>query len=162
VLISPELAKGLNAQVGHEYGASLQYVSIASYFDRQTLKLLAKLFFEQANEEKTHAEKFIRFILDTQAPLEIPGIPAPKATFSSAEDAVGAALKWEHEVTGQITGLMDIAVSKNDYISQGFLQRFVDEQLEEIVKMDQLLNVVQRSGERNLLMVEAYLVHITK
>jgi len=162
VLISAELAKGLNEQVGHEYGASLQYVSIASYFDRQKLKLLAKLFFEQANEEKQHAEKFVRFILDTQAPLEIPAIPAPKPTFASAEDAVGAALAWEHDVTRQITHLMDVAVAKNDYISQGFLQGFVDEQLEEIVKMDQLLNVVQRSGERNLLMVEAYLVHITK
>jgi hypothetical protein len=28
--------------------------------------------------------------------------------------------------------------------------------------MDRLLSVIRRSGERNLLMVEAYLVHIDK
>lgn len=162
MLISNELAKGLNEQVGHEYGACLQYMSIAAHFDRQNLKLLAKLFFEQANEEKAHAEKFIRFILDTQAPLQIPAIPAPTATFGSAEEAVGAALKWEHEVTGQITHLLETAATKQDHVAHNFLQGFIDEQLEEIVKMDQLLSVVQRSGERNLLMVEAYLVHITK
>jgi len=57
---------------------------------------------------------------------------------------------------------MDLAVSQNDYLAQNFLQWFVDEQLEEVMKMDQLLSVVRRAGERNLLMVEAYLVHIDK
>ena len=73
-----------------------------------------------------------------------------------------AALTWEQEVTRQITALMDLAVKHNDYLAQSFLQWFIDEQLEEVVKMDRLLNVIQRSGEKNLLMVEAYLVHIEK
>ena len=73
-----------------------------------------------------------------------------------------AALTWEEDVTKQITSLMDLAVKQNDYLAQSFLQWFIDEQLEEVVKMDRLLNVVRKSGERNLLMVEAYLVHIEK
>jgi ferritin len=162
VLISAELAKAINEQVGNEYGASLQYVSIAAYFEQQKLKLLAKLFFEQSDEEKTHALKLIHYLLDTQSELRIPAVPAPKPTFASAEDAVAAALKWEQDVTGQITRLMQIAVDQNDYMSQSFLQWFIDEQLEEINKMDQLLSVVRRSGEKNLLMVEAYLVHVSK
>lgn len=162
MLISKELAQAINEQIGHEYGAMMQYMSIGSYFDQQKLKLLSKLFFEQANEEKAHAEKLLRYVLDTQSPLQIPAIPAPTATFASAEAAVEAALNWETEVTRQITALMEIAVKNNDYLSQSFLQWFIDEQLEEIAKMDQLLSVVRRSGERNLLMVEAYLVHIGK
>ena len=31
-----------------------------------------------------------------------------------------------------------------------------------VVKMDRLLSVIRQSGEKNLLMVEAYLVHIEK
>ncbi|HEY7119750.1 MAG TPA: ferritin-like domain-containing protein, partial [Tepidisphaeraceae bacterium] len=57
---------------------------------------------------------------------------------------------------------MELAVSKNDYLAQSFLQWFIDEQLEEVVKMDRLLSVIRQSGEKNLLMVEAYLVHIEK
>jgi ferritin len=162
VLISAELAAAINEQVGNEYGASLQYVSIAAHFERQKLKLLAKLFFEQSDEEKVHALKLIRYLLDTQSELRIPAIPAPKPAFASAEEAVAAALEWEQDVTRQITRLMQIAVDQNDYMSQSFLQWFIDEQLEEINKMDQLLSVVRRSGEKNLLMVEAYLVHISK
>jgi ferritin len=162
VLISTELAKAFNQQIGHEFGASMQYVSIAAHFQTRSLTLLSKLFFEQAEEERQHALKFVKYVLDTGGTLQIPAIPAPKATFTSAEEAVQAALDWEKEVTGQITGLMDVAVKQNDYLGQSFLQWFIDEQLEEVVKMERLLGVIQQSGERNLLMVEAYLVHIEK
>ena len=162
MLISKDLAKAFNQQIGHEFGASMQYVSIAAHFSERQLKLLAKIFFDQADEERQHAMKFVQYLLDTKAGLAIPAIPAPTATFGTAEEAVGAALKWEQEVTKQITDLMDLAVKQNDYLAQSFLQWFIDEQLEEVVKMDRLLSVIRQSGEKNLLMVEAYLIHIEK
>ena len=162
MLISRDLAKAFNAQIGHEFGASLQYVSIAAHFQQRHLTLLAKLFFEQADEERQHALKFVKYMLDAKGDLVVPSIPAPTPTFASAEEAVAAALKWEQEVTRQVTGLMDLAVKESDYLAQSFLQWFVDEQLEEVVKMDRLLSVIRKSGERNLLMVEAYLIHIEK
>ena len=162
MLISPELAKAINEQIGREFGASLQYLSIAGHFQIQKLTLLAKLFFDQAEEEKIHALKFVHYVLDTQGELHIPAIAEPKPSFNSAEEAAQAALTWEMEVTGQINHLMNLAVSQNDYLAQNFLQWFVDEQLEEVMKMEQLLSVIRRAGERNLLMVEAYLVHIDK
>ena len=162
MLISPELAKAFNQQIGHEFGASLQYLSISAHFYQRSLTLLAKLFQDQAEEEKQHAMKFIKYLQDTKGGLHIPAIPAPKPSFTSAEDAVKAALNWERDVTGQITSLMEHALKDSDYLAQSFLQWFIDEQLEEVVKMERLLSVIQQSGERNLLMVEAYLVHIEK
>jgi len=162
VLISPKLAKAFNAQIGHEFGASMQYISIAAHFYQRPLTLLAKMFEAQADEEKQHAMKFVKYLQDTKGGLQIPAIPAPKASFSSAEEAVQAALNWENDVTRQITALMEIAVKESDYLAQSFLQWFIDEQLEEVAKMDRMLGVVKQSGEKNLLMVEAYLVHIEK
>jgi len=162
MLISKELASAFNEQIGHEFGASMQYVSIAAHFRRANLTLLSKLFMTQADEEKQHAMKFVNYLLDTQGQLAIPAIPAPTATFPSAEAAVQAALTWETEVTRQITGLMDLAAKQNDYLAQSFLQWFIDEQLEEVVKMDRLLGVIKQSGEKSLIMVEAYLIHLEK
>jgi bacterioferritin B len=162
VLISPALAKAFNEQIGHEFGASMQYLSIAAHFYQRSLTLLARLFEQQAEEEKQHAMKFIKYMQDTQGGLQIPLIPAPKPTFATAEEAVQAALSWEKEVTRQITALMSQANKENDYLAQSFLQWFIDEQLEEVVKMERMLGVVKQSGEKNLLMVEAYLVHIEK
>ena len=162
MLISKELQEGINAQIGHEFAASMQYIGIAGYFKRENLELLANLFFEQAEEENEHAMKFVNYILDTSGELRIPVIPEAKYDFTSAEEAVEAAQNWEIEVTDQINSLMDLAKEQNDHLAQFFLQWYIDEQLEEITKMDQLLSVVRRAGENNLLMVEAYLAHITK
>ena len=162
MLISPALAKAFNEQIGHEFGASMQYLSIAGHFYQRSLTLLARLFEQQAEEEKQHAMKFIKYMQDTHGGLLIPAIPAPKPTFATAEEAVQAALSWERDVTKQITALMALANKEDDYLAQSFLQWFIDEQLEEVVKMERMLSVVKQSGEKNLLMVEAYLVHIEK
>jgi ferritin len=162
VLISRELAKAFNEQIGNEFGASMQYVSIAAHFYQRQLQLLAKLFFKQAEEERMHAQKFVQYLLDTRAELKIPSISAPTPSFATAEEAVQAAVNWEKDVTRQITNLMETALKQNDYIAQSFLQWFIDEQLEEVVKMERMLSIIKQSGEKNLLMVEAYLVHIEK
>lgn len=162
MLISKELQDGFNAQIGHEFAASVQYIGIAGYFKAENLELLSDLFFDQAAEETEHGMKFVNYILDTSGELNIPVIPQAKFDFTSAKEAVQAALDWEIRVTGQINALMDLAKEQNDHLGQYFLQWFVDEQLEEITKMEQLLSVIQRAGEKNLLMVEAYLVHLDK
>ena len=84
MLISPELAKAFNEQIGHEFGASLQYLAIAAHFSGRSLMLLSKLFEEQAAEETTHAMKFVKYVQDTKGGLHIPAIPAPKANFATA------------------------------------------------------------------------------
>ena len=50
-----------------------------------------------------------------------------------------------------------MAKTESDYTTDNFLQWFVKEQLEEVASMEQLLRVVQRAGEGNLLRVEEYL-----
>ena len=69
LLISKTLTKAFNQQIGHEFGASMQYLSIAGHFQQRQLKLLSKLFFEQAEEEKQHAMKFVKYVLDTKGAL---------------------------------------------------------------------------------------------
>ncbi|MHB0989516.1 MAG: ferritin [Bellilinea sp.] len=159
MMIGKELNDAINAQVGAEFGASLQYVSIATYFDGEGLKKLAALFYKQAEEEREHAMKFIKYIVDTGGEVRIPAVAAPKATFASAEEAVKLSLDWELEVTAQINKLYDIARAKNDYAGQNFLNWFVEEQVEEVNSMDNLLKVVRRVGEKNIIMMEAYLSH---
>lgn len=154
MLISKKLNDTLNAQVGNEFGAKMQYLQIAAYFDAMSMKNFAAFFFMQSQEEDEHATKLLKYILETGSSLQVPAIPQPKSSFASAEEAVGAALAWEKEVTQQIYNLMDIAVADKDYISQRFLDWFVTEQLEEISSMETLLNMVKLAGEKNLFMLE--------
>lgn len=156
MLISTELEEMMNAQIGREFGASLQYVNIAAYFDADSLPQLAAFFYRQAEEEKTHAMKFVQYIIDAGGQVRVPAVDGPKFDFNSGKEATQAALDWEIEVTNQINALMDLAIEQNDHIAQEFLRWFVAEQLEEVSTMDTLLTVVNRVGT-NMLWVEDYL-----
>ena len=157
MLLSERLNDALNEQVGNEFGASLQYVAIAAYFDNDNLPVLARHFYTQATEERDHAMRFVKFLVDAGGRVEIPTIPQPQSSFGKAEDAVQKALNGEITVTKQINGLVELAINESDHITQTFLNWFVTEQLEEVSSMDTLLKIVRRAGEDGLLHVEQYL-----
>ncbi len=157
MLISQKMNAAINDQIGREFGASHQYVAIATHFDAENLSALAKHFYRQAEEERDHAMRFVRYLVDAGANVAIPAVAAPKPEFSSAEDAVKLSVKWEKEVTRQIHALVDLAAKESDHTTSNFLQWFVAEQLEEVSSMEKLLSLVQRAGEGGLLTVELYL-----
>jgi ferritin len=158
MMISAEMEQALNDQVGREFGASLQYTSMAAYFDAGNLRLLAKLFHKQADEERAHALKLVNYLVEAGCQVRIPALEQPQHDFASAEAAVQLALDWELRVTDEFNSLMDLAQAKKDHLSQAFLAWFVTEQLEEVSSMTRLLDLVRRAGD-NVLLVEAYLVH---
>jgi bacterioferritin B len=147
----------INEQIGHEFGAMLQYYAIAAHFGAEALHELCAHFQQQAEEEKDHALRLIQFLIDAGARVVIPAVPAPEAHFKVAEDAVKLSLEQEERVTTQINALVSMAKAEADYTTDNFLQWFVKEQLEEVASMEQLLRVVQRAGEGELLRVEEYL-----
>src|SRR3972149_2967536 len=161
MLIRETQAKAFSQQVSREFGASVQYVMLAAYFEREALPQLAAKFYVQAEEEKMHAMKIAHYVTEAGGLLEIPPVPAGKATCASAAEAVQLALDWELAVTKQINDLVGLAMKENDNLAQIFLQWFVNEQLEEVTSMDTLLRTIKRAGD-NLLLVEDFVVRQSK
>lgn len=157
MLMSKEINGALNEQIAHEFMASIQYVTIATYFDTEGLPSLGRHFYRQADEERAHAMRFVKFIVDAGGRVEIPAIPATRSKFASAEDAVQLSLDQEIKVTEQISELVDLAIRQNNHITKNFLDWFVREQLEEVSSMDTLLRMIRRAGDKGILFVESYL-----
>ena len=159
MLINDKIAAAFNQQVGYELGNSNQYLAVAAYFEGQSLKGLAKMFFKQADEERAHAMKFVKFILDAGGKVMIPAIDAVQNDFKSAEAAAQLALDAEVRTTNQINDLVALSIAEKNYAAQNFLQWFVNEQVEEVSSAQTHLAVIQRAGS-NILMVEAYMAHL--
>lgn len=158
MLISEAMSAALNLQIGNEFGASMQYVAIGAHFDYESLPVLAAHYYRQAVEERNHAMRFVRYVLDAGAAVAIPAIPAPQNRFETALEAAKLALDHEVMVTGQINALVELAVSEKDHISENTLRWFITEQLEEVRSAQSLARVVQRAGEEGILQVEDYLI----
>lgn len=156
-LISPKIAGAICQQIGLEFFASMQYEAIAGWFKLEGLPRLSAHFAQQAGEERDHARRFMKFLLDAGVALEIPSIPAPKCRFKSAVEAAQVALDHEMKVTDAIQKLFDLADKQGDRFTQNSLQWFIQEQLEEVSSADELLQMLKRAGEGGLLIVEHFL-----
>ena len=149
-------ADALNGQIGHEFGASQQYIAIAAYYDAETLPELAAHFYRQAVEERNHAMMIVQYLLDADERVVTPGVEAPQTDFSDAVAPVKLALAQEKRVTDQIVELVKLAREEGELVGEQFLHWFLQEQREEVASMAELLAIVER-GRENLLHVEEYL-----
>ena len=150
-------AAQVNEQIGNEFAASQQYVAIAVYYDDEALPNLAAHFYRQAVEERNHAMMLVQYLLDADEQVEIPGVAAPQSSFADATAPVRLALEQEKRVTEQIAALVALAREESDYVGEQALLWFLQEQREEVSSMSDLLKIVERAAESNLLLAEEHL-----
>jgi ferritin len=137
----------MNEQIGHEFSAEQQYVAIAVHYDAQSLPRLASLFYKQAVEERNHALMMVRYLLDRDAAVKIPGVKEPRNDFGDVTEAIALSLEQEKRVGDAIEALAQTARDEKDYYSEQFMFWFLKEQVEEVATMSSLLKVAERSSD---------------
>src|SRR3989442_421477 len=147
-------AQALNEQVARELAASQQYVAIAVHYDAETLPQLAGHFYRQALEERNHAMMLVQYLLEADEPVTIPGVEAPQTEFADVGAPVALALEQERRVTEQIGELFALAREEGDHLAEEFLHWFLKEQREEVSSMSDLLKLVERALQTNILLAE--------
>ncbi len=146
----------LNIQIGNEFAAHQQYVACAVYYDALTMPQTAGFFYAQALEERGHAMMMVKYLVDQDAPVRIPGVASPEVDFDDLVAPVELALEQERRVTVQINELTKIAREESDFASDQFMQWFIKEQVEEVATMSDLVAVVRRSKD-NIEAIEDYI-----
>lgn len=144
---APRFVDQLNQQIGHELAAHNQYLACAVHFDALTMPRMAAFFYAQAEEERSHALMMVQYLVDTDAPVVVPAVPAPRSEFGDLVEPVRLALEQERTVTEQVNALVRTAREEGDFASEQFLQWFVKEQVEEVATMSALLAVVTRNRD---------------
>jgi bacterioferritin B len=147
-------ADALNEQVANEFAAQQQYIAIAVHYDAETLPRLAAFFYRQAVEERNHAMMITQYLLDADIEVATPGIEAPRADFNGIVAPIELALAQEKRVTEQIANLLKLARDEGDFVGEEAMHWFLKEQREEVSSMSDLLKLVERALESNILLAE--------
>ncbi|MFN8177184.1 MAG: ferritin [bacterium] len=155
--LSAKLTESVNAQIGREFFASIQYVAMAAWFEEQGLPGFAKYFYKQATEENEHALKFVRYVAEVDAQVAIPAIPEPRRGWSTVQDVLRAYLEAEEDVTRRIWAIAETAQAEKDLSTLEFVQWFVAEQREEESSARSLLDRAKRLGEERVALLDATL-----
>jgi ferritin len=144
---SPSFAELLAAQVRSEFTASQQYIAIAIWFDSHDLPRLAGHFYRQSVEERNHAMMIVRYTLDRDWPVQIPGIDEVRNAFEKPVDPIALALLQEKAVTAQIEALFRAARAEDDALGEQFMLWFLKEQVEEVAAMNTMLTIAVRADD---------------
>jgi ferritin len=141
-----ELAKAFNDQITMEVASSIAYLQMAAHFENVNLVGMAAWMRMQSEEEKDHAHRFMKFVLDRGNPVELGAVEAPKSDFDSVESVFATSLAQEQAVTKAIHDIYRLAADQGDLASFPFLQSFIAEQNEEEATVETILERVRLAG----------------
>lgn len=146
-MISPVLVSALNKQIQHEQNNSHAYQAVSLYFSTLNLHGIEAFFAQQVADERGHAAKFIKHVIDRGGKVELAAIAAPKNTFNSSLEAVKLVLDMERATTALIHRLYEQASQEKDYALQSELKWFIDEQVEEEQWAEELYTLTSQFHE---------------
>jgi ferritin len=155
-MIPKTVADALQKQLNLEFQAFYKYIAISSYCESLSLVGFAKWFAAQSEEERGHAMKIYKYLLDQDVSVNFLPLTQPKTDFKNVEEAVATALENEQIVTKSINDLTELAIKEHDNATRSFLTWFIDEQVEEEATVRTMLDqvkMVKNSGE-GLLMLD--------
>ena len=155
-MVPKKIEEAFSEQIKHELESAYIYLSMAAYFDAEGFAGMGTWMRAQVQEEVTHAMRFYKHIVERGGHVKFHPLDAPPQDWKSPLAAFEAAYRHEQFITGRINTLMRLSREENDFASQGLLQWFVDEQVEEEAntsKVAQELKLVGNDG-RGILMLD--------
>ncbi|MFZ5941973.1 MAG: ferritin [Bacteroidota bacterium] len=149
-MISKAVEKNLNEQVTREAYSSQLYLAMASWAETSGFGGVAAWLYAQAEEERMHMLKFLKYINERDGKAGISAIDAPPSTFGNIPELFEKVLEHEHYISRSINDLVGTAIEEKDFTTHSFLQWFVNEQIEEEASVRAILDKLRLVGEQNM------------
>lgn len=146
--LSKKMQDALNEQIKEELASAYIYLSMAAYCESINLPGFAAWMVKQTQEEVEHAMKLYGYIHDRGGRVVLQALNQPPVEFDGPIDVFEKTLAHEQHITGRIHALYALAAEENDYASQGLLQWFVDEQVEEEKTAGEILETLKMIGDK--------------
>lgn len=130
-MISDKMAHEINAQINRELFSAYLYLAMSADCTAKGFKGAANWFAVQFKEEQGHALRFMKYLQDQNAPVDLGAIEAPKKSWKDLLEMFKETLAHEQGVTANINTLAALAESEKDFATRNALQWFINEQVEE-------------------------------
>src|SRR5512140_255446 len=161
MMISERMAARLNEQVTHEFFNEMTYYAMAYWFENAGLKVFAKFFYKQAQEEEGHAKKIAKYMVDQGCHVRIGQIPQARVDYGSAKEIVDAFVQQEMTTTRMVHEIVNMANEEKDHATRDFIDWKVSEQVEEVSVANELAMMVHMAeSPAHLLMLEGRVYHM--
>jgi ferritin len=139
-----------NRQIEREGFSSNLYLAMASWAETNGFSGVAAWLYSQADEERLHMLKFIKYINERGGKAVMPALKKPVSDYKGVEDVFKEVLKHEEFVTSSINEIVALTLEEKDFNTHNFLQWFVMEQVEEEASVRTILDKIRLVGKNNM------------
>lgn len=139
-----------NRQIEREGYSSNLYLAMASWAETNGFGGVASWLYVQADEERMHMLKFIRYVNERGGVAVVPALKKPASEFKGVEELFREVLKHEEFITASINEIVALTLEEKDFNTYNFLQWFVSEQVEEEASVRAILDKVKLVGKNNM------------
>ena len=145
-MLDLKVAELINEQVNKELYSAYLYLDFANYYEDEGLDGFAHWYEIQAQEERDHAFKMRRYLIDNGVSVKFGAIAKPDKVFNNLLSPLEAGLEHERYVTSLIHDIYAVAFEKKDFKTMQFLDWFVKEQVEEEKNAEDMIKKMKLFG----------------
>lgn len=143
----------INDQINMELRASYVYQAMSAHFAHDSVALpgFAARFRKEAEEERSHALKFVDYLNKRGGCVRFTDIAAPNGTWKSAREALESALQLEKDVNTSLLNLHSLADESGDpHLADFIEEEFLDDQVESLKELADMITQLDRCGNDGL------------
>ncbi len=153
-MLSKIVEEILNVQIEKEDYSSQLYLSMASWAENKGFEGVSTWLYSQAEEERVHMLKLVKYVNERDGVAAIPGIKKPPADFQDIFVVFDQVLAHEKFISGSINEIVAVCIAEKDYTTQNWIQWFVTEQIEEESSVKAIIDKLNLLGKNNLYMFD--------
>ena len=140
----------LVSQIEKEFFSSNLYLAMASWAETQGLEGTAQWLYAQADEERLHMLKIVKYLNERGGHGIIPAIQKPDAIFNNTKDVFDMVLKHEEFITDSINNIVAACNAEKDYTTLNWVQWYVMEQILEEKAAKSIVDKLKLLGDNNI------------
>lgn len=142
-----KVQQALSNQFNGELASAYIYLAMSAYFERRELPGCAHFMRIQAQEELLHATKIYSYMMDRNGKMRFDDVKAPKSNWKTPLEVFKDALEYEQETSERFNELAELCLKEKDHTTNGLVQQFLSEQVEEEAQFNLLVSKIKLIGD---------------
>ena len=139
--INAKMQRAFSDQITAELYSSNLYLQMAWWFRKEGWKGFANWMFKQSDEEKGHAMDMANFVLNRGGEVKLGKIEPVPTDYTDPKQIFEKTMEHEKHVSELIHTLAELAEDEHDRASVNFVDKYIDEQVEEETNCRDILNL---------------------
>ncbi|SMO87114.1 ferritin [Saccharicrinis carchari] len=157
-MLKKTVEDSLVKQIEKEAYSSNLYLSMASWAETNGFEGVSKWMYAQAEEEKMHMLKFMKYVNERGGKAVIPAIKQPPTNYKNVQEVFEQTLEHERYVTASINEIVGVCLDEKDFTTHNWIQWFVNEQTEEEASVMAIIDKLKLLDGHNLYMFDRDIV----